>query len=117
MRDSGDKRVALRLSSDTMGRGDDALGHRLMETFLNVLAELDPRPQVVVLFNSGVKLACEGSPVLEPLRDLERDGARILSCGTCLDHYELSRSVRVGEASNMVAITEAMFGADLIVPL
>jgi len=100
-----------------MGRGNADLGSKLMNTFLNVINEVTPTSKTVVLFNSGVKLCCEGSPVLEHMQDLVEKGVTLLNCGTCLNYFELNGKLKAGKESNMVEITETMLNADLIIPL
>ncbi len=103
--------IVLAVSSEGMGQGDDDLGRLLLRNHLHVLTEVDPKPDVLIFFNGGVKLATEGSPALEDLRELTGQGVRVLLCGTCLAHFELKERVAVGEISNMYAITETMLGA------
>lgn len=109
--------LVIAVSSDCMGRGDDELGRLLLRNHLHVLAETLPKPDVIVFYNSGVRLATQGSPVLEDLGGLERAGTRILLCGTCLGHFGLKDSVAVGEISNMYAITETMLRAAKVINL
>jgi selenium metabolism protein YedF len=107
--------LVVSVASEFMGRGDDVLGNILIRAFFHTLGEVEPRPDVLVFYNSGVKLAVEGSPVLEDLRDLEEGGIRLLICGTCLGHYELKDKVAVGEVSNMYSIAETLLGAGKVV--
>lgn len=107
--------LVVSVASEFMGRGDDVLGNILIRAFFHTLGEVEPVPDVLVFYNSGVKLAVEGSPVLEDLRDLEEGGIRLLICGTCLGHYELKDKVAVGEVSNMYAIAETLLGAAKVV--
>jgi selenium metabolism protein YedF len=104
-------RVVL-LSSDQLGRGEPELGAILMRSFLYTLGEIEPRPQTLILLNAGVKLAVEGSPVLQDLRALEESGLQLLVCGTCLDYYQLKERLAVGSISNMYTIAETLMGAD-----
>lgn len=109
--------IVIQLASDGMGRGDEELGRRLMNTFLGVLGQAEQSVGAIVLFNSGVKLACEGSPVLDELKDLEERGTVILACGTCLNHFGLEKKVVAGKPSNMVEITDTMLRAEKVIPL
>lgn len=104
------KRVIV-ISSDRMGRGEDELGLILMRSFLYALGEVEPTPQTMIFFNTGVKLAAEGSPVLEELATLQARGVEILVCGTCLDYFGLKDRVQVGTISNMYTIAEALLTA------
>jgi len=107
--------VVVLLSSDSFGRGEEALGRILIRAFIKTLKELDPRPGAVIFANSGVRLTTEGSELLDDLRFLESQGVRVLSCGTCLDYYKLSDSLAVGVVSNMYEIVSALAGADRVV--
>jgi selenium metabolism protein YedF len=112
-----DGRIVLVVASEVMGRGDEDLGRVLMRNHLRVLQEVEPRPDVIVFLNSGVKLATEGSPAVEDLQTLERKGATLLLCGTCLAHFELKEKVAVGEISNMHDISEALLRAAKVISL
>jgi selenium metabolism protein YedF len=109
--------IVLALSSDAMGSGSDELGRMLMRSHLNVLAEAPPRPDAIVMFNSAVKLAVKGSPVLDDLCTLAGQGTTILLCGTCLGYFDLKADVAVGEISNMHDITGLMLGAGKVINL
>jgi selenium metabolism protein YedF len=103
------------VSSDKMGDGDEALGRLLITNFIRALKDLDKLPQKMVFYNAGVKLVTKGSPVLEPLKDLEKMGVELLLCATCVSHYSLELHVGAGTLSNMYAIAEVMTSAGNIV--
>jgi selenium metabolism protein YedF len=109
--------LVLTISSEFMGRGDEELGHILIRGFFHTLGEVEPLPDTIVLFNSGVKLVAEGSPVLEDLDALCGQGVEILACGTCLGHFELKDKVAVGEVSNMYTIAETLLNAGKVIGL
>jgi selenium metabolism protein YedF len=113
----GSGTIVLAISSDCMGRGDDELGRMLMRVHLHVLAEAPRRPDTLVLFNSGVKLAAKSSPALDDLKSLAAQGANILLCGTCVGYYDLKDTVAVGEISNMHDITDVMLTAGKVINL
>ena len=107
----------LVVSSDVMGRGTPELGNILIRSFFHTLGEVEPLPETILFFNTGVKLACEGSQVLDDLRVLETKGIEMLVCGTCLGYFELTEKLPVGQVSNMYDIAETMLGAGTIVNL
>ncbi len=109
--------TVLVISSEFMGRGDDELGHILIRGFFHTLGEVEPLPDTIIFFNSGVKLVAQGSPVLDDLQDLHGQGIEVLACGTCLGHYDLKDKIAVGEISNMYTIAETMLGAGKVVNL
>jgi selenium metabolism protein YedF len=109
--------LVLVIPSEIMGRGDEELGGILIRGFFHTLGEVEPLPDTIILFNSGVKLVIEDSPVLEDLQALAEGGVEILACGTCLGHYGLKERVAVGEVSNMYTIAETMLGARKVVSL
>jgi selenium metabolism protein YedF len=103
------------LASDTMGSGDDKLGRILMEGFVNTLQEQEAAPDKILLMNGGVRLAAEGSAVLDTLGKLVDRGCEILVCGTCLDYFELKEKLSMGTVSNMYDIQRAMLTASKVV--
>ncbi len=110
--------LVLVIPSEFMGRGEhEELGQILIRSFLHTLNEVSPLPDVIIFFNSGVKLVVEGSPVLEDLCTLANQGVQILVCGTCLGYYGLKEKVAVGEVSNMYTIAETMLQAGKVISL
>ncbi|HOP85241.1 MAG TPA: sulfurtransferase-like selenium metabolism protein YedF [Syntrophorhabdaceae bacterium] len=107
--------VIVVVSSNKMGLDDDELGIVLMRSFLHTLTEIDTRPDVLILYNGGVKLAIEGSDVLHDLNALENQGVKVLVCGTCLNFFNLKEKLKVGSISNMYDITETLFKAKKII--
>ncbi|MBN1579988.1 MAG: sulfurtransferase-like selenium metabolism protein YedF [Anaerolineae bacterium] len=110
--------LVLVVSSEFMGRGEhDELGNVLIRGFFHTLGEVEPAPETIIFFNSGVKLTIEGSPILEDLVSLSQRGIELLACGTCLGYYEIADKLAVGEVSNMYTIAETMLNAGKVVQL
>jgi selenium metabolism protein YedF len=107
--------LVLAVQEDSMGRGDSELGAILIRGFFHTLGEVQPLPDRIIFYNTGVRLAVEGSPVLEDLQMLAGKGVEILACGTCLGHFEITDKLAVGEVSNMYTIAEALLGAGKVV--
>ena len=100
------KGMVVVLSSNQMGQGDEALGRLLMKGFVYALTQQDMMPETVLLYNGGAHLSCTGSDNLEDLKELESRGVTILTCGTCLNHYGLSKELQVGGVTNMYEIVQ-----------
>ena len=104
----------IAIGSDKMGSGEDELGSILMKSFIYTVKETTPYPANILFFNSGVYLTCEDSPVLDDLKALAENGVEIVSCGTCLDYYNIKEKLKVGTISNMYTIYEKMKNANTI---
>ncbi len=110
--------LVLVIPGECMGRGEHPkLGQILIRGFFHTLGEVEPLPDTIIFFNSGVKLVIEDSPVLEDLQALSERGVEILACGTCLGYYELKEKIAVGEVSNMYTIAETMLKAGKVISL
>jgi len=107
--------LSVLVATETVGRGSDDLGRLLMVAFVKTLAEVVPRPRSLVLMNGGVKLAVEGSELIDAIRRLEGKGIDVLVCGTCLDFFGLSDDLKVGRVSNMFEIASTLAAADRLV--
>ena len=103
------------ISSDRMGNGNDALGKVLIKGFIYAITQLDTLPKKMLFYNGGATLTVEGSDSLEDLKSLEAQGVEILTCGTCLDYYEVKDKLAVGSVTNMYSIVEAMTEAGKII--
>lgn len=103
--------LVIYVASDRMGEGNDELGNVLMKGYFYTLTERTPYPKALLFVNGGIKMTVETSPVLEHLRALEEKGVEILSCGTCLDYYNMKDQLAVGGVTNMYTIVDTMNGA------
>jgi selenium metabolism protein YedF len=103
------------ITSNAMGSGDDELGAGLMKALVHTVSELDRAPDVIIFYNSGVKLAAEDSPVIDDLKMLEGKGVDIKICGTCANFFGLSDRLGAGKISNMYDIVETLSSAGRIV--
>lgn len=108
-------KFVVQVSSEVMGVGDDALGHKLMKSFFYALTQLDELPQTILLYNGGAHLTCEGSSCLDDIKGLADQGVEVLTCGTCLDHYGITDTLAVGEVTNMYVIAQKLSDASRVV--
>ena len=107
-------KTVIVLNNDQMGHGDPALGRKILATFLRKSPAIR-EVTAIVLYNSGVKLACAGSPVLVELSQLHDAGVELRPCTTCLEHYGLQ--VAVGQAANMDEIVQELARAEKVITL
>ncbi len=94
------------ISDETFGRGKEELGKLLLRNYLYTLRDADKLPVAVLFVNSGVFLTTDGSGCIDILKELEASGVEVLSCGTCLDYYNLKDKLIVGKVTNMYEIVE-----------
>lgn len=97
-----------------LGDAPSPLQQKLGVIFLSLMNR-DAPPGVLGFYGEGVRLVCEGSPVLEPLQALVTKGTRLVICQTCLDYFELRDTVRVGTIGGMGDIVAAMGMADKVI--
>jgi hypothetical protein len=113
---SADNSIVIVFKTDGMGISDDqSLKEKLAKTFLALTHQVEPLPKAICFYTDGVKLACEGSPVLDELAVLEERGVRLILCQTCLNTFELSDRVRIGIVGGMGDILTALWQADKVI--
>lgn len=115
--ESDQKKIMILCATDRIGFGDDQLGLKLMVNFIKTLKEMGPDLWHLVFVNNGVKLTVGGSAVLQDLQGYEKNGLKILVCGTCLDHFNLLEQKQVGQTTNMLDIVTAMQLADKVISI
>lgn len=103
------------VDTNVMGRGSDELGKNLLKMFIYSLTEQDVLPKQIIFYNGGVSLVTEGSDSLEDLQALADQDVEIYACGACLNFFELTEKVAIGEITNMYRIVEMMRQAPKVV--
>ena len=102
------------VQSEGLGRGDEQLGSMLMANFLRLLGESQDKPGSLIFWNAGVRLLCEGSPVLNRLKQLEEQGVELLACSTCLEHFDLMDKLAIGKPTTMATSIQSMLSCDVV---
>lgn len=103
------------VKSSTFGEGEPDLGEKLINSFFKMLLETDKCPARILFLNSGIFLTTEGSPVIEVLKTIEKEGTEFFSCGTCLDYYGRKDKLLIGQPTNMKDTVEALYRYDRII--
>lgn len=103
------------IKSTEMGTGDEALTQNLMNAFIHSLTETDKKPKNIIFYAEGVKLTAKGSEALDDLKELDKAGVNILSCGICVDYFELTEKLAVGGNTTMGEVVDILASSDNVV--
>ena len=98
-----------------MGSGEQELIDNLMKGFIHVLSQKEHLPQHIIFYGEGVKLTTKGSESLEDLAELESRGVKVLSCGICVDYYDLTDYLKVGGITTMSEVVDILSNSELVV--
>lgn len=109
--------TAIIISHDGMGDAPLELRHTLMGKFLSLTIESGDLPAKILFYTEGIELVCQGSPVLEQLRELEKRGVELVICQTCLNYFDMADKVAVGVVGGMGDILTAIQQAGKVVTL
>ena len=109
--ESIEKKLVIQITSDSYGSSSGELGENLMKAYIYALTETSPLPKTIIFINRGAFLSAENSPVLDSLGKLEAEGVEILTCGTCIDFFSLSKTPEAGIITNMYTIVERLNNA------
>jgi hypothetical protein len=112
-----DPSLLIMITTDGMGSADKTLQHKLIRTYLTLLEENDMLPGAIAFYTDGVRLAIEGSPVLDLLKKIEAKGVHLVLCKTCLDSFGLMDKVQVGIVGGMTDIIDAQWRAGKVITL
>ena len=113
----GFKNTLVQITNEGMGTGNEELSLLLMKNYLNLLNEENELPKVMAFYNGGVKLLCEGSPVIDSFKILEQRGVKLVACKTCLNYFDLMDQFDVGIAGTMMDIIEFQKVAEKVINL
>ena len=112
-----DNNTVLLFTHNGLGDAPDDLRLTLAGKFLSLIVDAGTLPAKVLFYTNGVKLACQGSPVLAQLQAMESAGVELILCKTCLDYFSLTEKVAVGVVGGMPDIIEALGKAPKIISL
>ena len=112
------KKTVVIVRQDGLGsvRSQDVqFGREMFDKFLHTLEGQSPKPHAICFYTEGVRLTCEGSPVLFSLQMLARMGVRIVICTSCLEYYKIESRVAVGEKGTMRDIVQLAVEAGSVI--
>ncbi|OEF95930.1 sulfurtransferase-like selenium metabolism protein YedF [Desulfuribacillus alkaliarsenatis] len=111
------KNYVVLITSKTLGDGAVELGEKLMSNYLIALSEGEVLPSHILLINTGVELVKQGEKTVNSIKMLADNGVTVLTCGTCLDYYQLKEQLAVGQVSNIYSFRDIMADADNVITL
>ncbi len=102
----------LFLKDDKAGEGE--LGGMLVVGFLKSILELPKLPKAIICVNRAVFLTTsdEDSDVVKILKEFEKRGVEIFSCGVCLDFYKVSEKLKVGVVGNAYGTVDMLLNSN-----
>lgn len=100
-----------------IGDGPQDLMLSVAKKYLNVTLESHHLPAMLLFYTEGVKLTCQGSPVLEELHAFEKAGVKLVLCQTCVNSFRLAEKVELGIVGGMGDIVEALARAGKVISL
>lgn len=101
------KSLMLVIGTDALGK-EEELGKALMKGFFETMLVTKQLPHTMLFLNAGVKLTTLNDEVAAVLKEIERLGVEIYSCGTCLKHYNIESSLKVGFRGTTNHLVEGM---------
>lgn len=111
------KDTVILVTRQGMGSASPDLQLKLFATYVKLLLENGTLPGAICFYADGVKLAVEGSAVLESLSHLQERGVHLVLCKTCLDYFGVAEKVRVGVVGGMGDILAAQTMAAKVISL
>jgi intracellular sulfur oxidation DsrE/DsrF family protein len=111
------KDMVILITNNGMGKADETLQQTLFAKYIELLLHHTELPAALCFYTEGVKLVCEGSPVLDGLQALESKGVRLIVCSTCLNYFKLNENLKVGIVGGMGDILEAQMKAEKVITL
>lgn len=109
------KDTVILVTNYGMGKADEKLQLTLIGKYLELISQNGNPPAAICFYTDGVKLVCEGSPVIEQLRALESKNVRLIVCSTCLNYLEIHEKLQVGIVGGMGDILEAQIRAGKVI--
>lgn len=110
-------KIAIIVNRNGMGDAPMELAHILVKNYFSLLIAEEKFPAYICVYGDGVKLTCEGSPIVEELKGIEQKGTKIIICKTCLVYNNLLDKVSVGSVGTMLDILDIQQNSTKIIYL
>jgi sulfur relay (sulfurtransferase) complex TusBCD TusD component (DsrE family) len=117
MEEAVDPNTVLLFTRFGLGHAPADLEKPLATKFLALTLASGQLPAKMLFYTDGVRLACDGSPVVDLLKQFEVQGVELVLCKTCLDYFGLAAQVKVGVVGGMGDIIEDMQKAGKVITL
>jgi selenium metabolism protein YedF len=101
------KEILMIISTDTLGK-EEEIGRTLMKGFLETIKVTKELPDMIFFLNAGVRLTTINEETIPLLKEIEKMGVEIYSCGTCLKYYNLESELKVGYRGTTNHIVEGI---------
>ena len=107
--------IVIILNSESMGEGDEELGKKLLGSFLRKCWQSKLKPDIIIFYNSAVKLLTKELGVLDALIPLSESGVDLIACGTCVGFFDLGDKIEIGRVVDMREIYKILMTSDKVI--
>lgn len=101
------KELFLIIATDTMGK-DEELGKILMKAYLETMLAYKQLPNTIFFMNTGIRLTTIDDTIIPIIKEIEKLGVEIFTCGTCLKYFNLESELKVGYRGTTNHIVEGI---------
>ena len=113
-------KLVLLVTREGLGQVDATerpFGVAMFDRFLHAMESQAIKPDAICFYTEGVKLLCKGSPAALGLGLLQGMGVRLLACRSCIEHFQLTDRICVGEICGMNDIVALLVSAERVVTI
>jgi len=103
------------IASSSVGIGDCELGQAMLKSLIANINNLDKLPDTLIFINTGVKALAEDEEMQKNVAELIDLGVDTYYCGTCSEHFGVTKRIKVGKVSNLHEIMTLLGKHDRIV--
>jgi len=96
------------IATDIMGK-EEKLGKILMKAYFETMLVHNLLPDRIFFMNTGVRLTTLEEEFIPLIKELEKKGVEIYSCGTCLKYFQLEDQLKVGKRAGTDVYLEGIF--------
>ena len=111
------KSTAIIITTNGMSNAEEELSSILLVNYLKLLIEEELFPNAILFYGLGVKTVIEGSPFLEFLDKLEKNGVNLIVCKTCLNFFGIIEKVNVVKIGSLADFFHYQWNVDNVITI
>jgi len=113
--ESKEQTLLYYIASASVGTGDCDLGQAMLYGLIANIKNLNKLPETIIFINTGVKALAESEEMQNNIAELIEMGVKVYYCGTCSEHFNVTKDIKVGIVSNLHEIMTLLGTHDRII--
>jgi len=114
-REKKEKTICYYIAAASVGFGNCELGQKMLHGLIANIKNLEQLPNTLIFINTGVEALAKSEEMQTNVAELINLGVDTYFCGTCSEHFGVTKDIKVGKVSNLHEIMTLLGNHDRVI--